>query len=84
MKDNLFAQLDFGAFKEYIASNVGTDVRQLEGSITRLVAYSTIMGGVEITLDLAIEALKDFINKVTVFTDADIEDNTPIPTTPQQ
>lgn len=48
---------------EYIASNVGTDVRQLEGSITRLIAYSTIMGGVEITLDLAIEALKDFINK---------------------
>ena len=48
---------------EYIASNIGTDVRQLEGSITRLVAYSTIMGGVEITLDLAIEALKDFINK---------------------
>ena len=48
---------------EYIASNVGTDVRQLEGSITRLIAYSTMMGGVEITLDLAIEALKDFINK---------------------
>ena len=48
---------------EYIASNIGTDVRQLEGSITRLIAYSTIMGGVEITLDLAIEALKDFINK---------------------
>ncbi len=48
---------------EYIASNIGTDVRQLEGSITRLVAYSTIMGGVEINLDLAIEALKDFISK---------------------
>ena len=48
---------------EYIASNIGTDVRQLEGSITRLIAYSTIMGGVEITLDLAIEALKDFISK---------------------
>ena len=48
---------------EYIASNIGTDVRQLEGSITRIVAYSTIMGGVEITLDLAIEALKDFISK---------------------
>lgn len=48
---------------EYIASNVGTDVRQLEGSITRLVAYSTIMGGASITLDLAIEALKDFISK---------------------
>lgn len=48
---------------EYIASNIGTDVRQLEGSITRLIAYSTIMGGVDITLDLAIEALKDFISK---------------------
>ena len=48
---------------EYIASNIGTDVRQLEGSITRLIAYSTIMGGATITLDLAIEALKDFISK---------------------
>lgn len=48
---------------EYIASNIGTDVRQLEGSITRLIAYSTIMGGVDINLDLAIEALKDFISK---------------------
>lgn len=48
---------------EYIASNIGTDVRQLEGSINRLIAYSTIMGGAEITLDLAIEALKDFISK---------------------
>ena len=48
---------------EYIASNMGTDVRQLEGSITRLVAYSTIMGGAKIDLNLAIEALKDFISK---------------------
>lgn len=48
---------------EYIASNIGPDVRQLEGAITRLVAYSTIMGGEKIDLDLAIEALKDFISK---------------------
>ena len=48
---------------EYIASNIGSDVRQLEGSITRLVAYSTIMGGAKIELNLAIEALKDFISK---------------------
>ena len=48
---------------DYIASNIGTDVRHLEGSITRLVAYSTMMSGAEITLDLAIEALKDFISK---------------------
>ncbi len=48
---------------EYIASNMGNDVRQLEGSVNRLLAYSTIMGGQEINLDLAIEALKDFINR---------------------
>ena len=48
---------------EYIASNMGNDVRQLEGSITRLIAYSAIMGGSEINLNLAIEALKDFISK---------------------
>jgi len=48
---------------EYIASNVGSDVRHLEGAITRLVAYSAIMGGEDITLDLAIEALKDYHNK---------------------
>ncbi len=48
---------------EYIASNVGSDVRHLEGSITRLLAYSTIMGGIDITLDLAIEVLKDYVNK---------------------
>lgn len=48
---------------EYIASNVGSDIRHLEGSLIRLLAYSTIMGGAEITLDLAIEVLKDFVNK---------------------
>ena len=48
---------------EYIANNIGPDVRQLEGSVTRLVAYSAMMGGERINLDLAIEALKDFISK---------------------
>ena len=32
----------------------------MEGAITRLIAYSTIMGGESINLDLAMEALKDF------------------------
>ncbi len=50
---------------EYIASNMASDVRQLEGAITRLLAYSTIMGGSEINLNLAIDALKDNINKGT-------------------
>ena len=50
---------------EYIASNMTSDVRQLEGAINRLLAYSTIMGGAEINLSLALDALKEFINKGT-------------------
>lgn len=46
---------------EYMASNIGTDIRNLEGSLNRLFAYSLMMGS-DIDLDLAIEALKDYIN----------------------
>ena len=48
---------------EYIASNIGPDVRLLEGSITRVIAYSAIWGEKKITLDLAIDALQDYVNK---------------------
>ena len=47
---------------EYMASNIGGNVRELEGAINRLAAYSTIMGGLPITLDLAIDALKEIIS----------------------
>ncbi len=46
--------------KEYIASNCVGDVRKLEGAITRVFAFATIMNDEAITLDLAIDALKDF------------------------
>ena len=49
--------------KEYIANNCTTDIRKLEGALTRVCAYATIMNGSEITLELAIEALKDYIGK---------------------
>ena len=48
---------------EYIANNIGPDVRSLEGAVTRLIAYSAMWGSKEITLDLAIDALTDFVNK---------------------
>ena len=47
---------------EYMASNIGTDIREIEGSINRLLAYGTMYGG-QITLPMAVEALKDLINK---------------------
>ncbi len=49
--------------KEYIASNCVGDIRKLEGAITRVYAYATIMNGSDITLELAVEALKDFFVK---------------------
>ena len=52
--------------KEYIASNCTSDIRKLEGAITRVVAFSTMMGGSFITLDLAIEALKDYFVKTII------------------
>ena len=53
----------------YIANNIGNDVRQLEGSITRLVAYSVIMGVTNINVEFAIEALKDFTKRNGASTD---------------
>lgn len=49
--------------KEYIASNCTSDIRKLEGAITRVFAYATIMNGSDITLELATEALKDYFVK---------------------
>jgi chromosomal replication initiator protein len=49
--------------KEYIASNCTSDIRKLEGAITRIFAYATMMSGSDITLDLAVEALKDYFVK---------------------
>jgi len=46
--------------KEYIANNCTSDIRKLEGALTRVFAYATIMNGSDINLDLAIEALKDY------------------------
>ncbi|MBQ9019525.1 MAG: chromosomal replication initiator protein DnaA [Bacilli bacterium] len=48
---------------DYIANNIGPDVRQLEGAINRLMAYAAMWGAKDINLDLAIEALKDAVNK---------------------
>lgn len=52
--------------KEYIASNCVGDIRKLEGALTRVFAYATIMNGSEINLELAVEALKDFFVKTIV------------------
>jgi len=48
---------------EYVANNFHSDVRQLEGALTRIYAYATMFNVAEINLEVAIEALKDYLNK---------------------
>lgn len=52
--------------KQYIASVCTTDIRTLEGAISRVLAYATIMSGSKITLDLAVDALRNFLGKSVI------------------
>ena len=47
---------------EYIANACPNDVRHIEGTINRLLAYTAMMMPTVIDLDFAIEALKDYVN----------------------
>ena len=53
----------------YIASNIRTNVRELEGALIRLVAHSSLIGA-EITLPYTQQVLKNFIDsqarKITI------------------
>jgi len=44
---------------EYIANSFDSDVRQLEGAITRVFAYALMMNKGVVTLDIAVDALKE-------------------------
>ena len=62
-----FMQNEFSEdVKDYIASNCSSDIRKLEGAITRVTAYAATMNEPTITLDLTIEALKDFFSKTVI------------------
>ena len=52
---------------EYIANINDSDVRQLEGAITRVFAYASMMNRGTINLDIAIEALKDKVSEKSVY-----------------
>ncbi|MGL4873981.1 MAG: chromosomal replication initiator protein DnaA [Clostridium sp.] len=46
----------------YIATKIKSNIRELEGALTRIIAYSSLTNRA-ITVDLATEALKDIISK---------------------
>lgn len=52
---------------EYIANNFDSDIRQLEGAITRVFAYSLMMNRGIVTLNVAIESLKDQLHDKSVY-----------------
>lgn len=52
---------------EYIANINDSDVRQLEGAITRVFAYALMMNHGIVTLDIAVDALKDKISERSVY-----------------
>lgn len=52
---------------EYIANNFASDVRQLEGAITRVFAYALMMNKGIIDLDIAVDALKDQLIDKSVY-----------------
>jgi chromosomal replication initiator protein len=48
---------------EYIATNINTNVRDLEGALNGLFAHAVMLGKIDITLDLAVEALRSYMKK---------------------
>ena len=46
----------------YIANSCDTDVREIEGAINRLQAYTAVYAPSNITLEFAMEALGDYVN----------------------
>ncbi|MBE6148774.1 MAG: chromosomal replication initiator protein DnaA [Firmicutes bacterium] len=56
---------------EYIANSCQNDIRFIEGTIKRLMAYTAMMVPEKIDLNFAIEALKDYLNK-NIYADSSI------------
>lgn len=59
LAENIFVPDDV---TEYIANNFQANIRNLQGALTRVIAYASLTGN-SITLDLAYDVLKDIIAK---------------------
>jgi chromosomal replication initiator protein len=59
----------------FIADKIASNIRELEGALNRVIAYSSLTEG-EITVDLAAEALKDILstNKAKVISSKTIQE----------
>ena len=61
LSENLPISIDDAAFS-YIANNIKSNIRELEGAFNKIIAYSRINTLNHITEELAADALKDFLH----------------------
>lgn len=57
---------------EYIANACPNDVRHIEGTINKLMAYTALMVPSKVDLNFAVEALKDYLDTGNIFADNSI------------
>lgn len=55
---------------DYIANNCGSDIRNLEGAVIRIVAYKAAFNIKEVTLEIAQEALQEFVPRTVYRTNS--------------
>lgn len=55
---------------DYIANNCGSDIRNLEGAVVRIIAYKATFNIPVVTLEIAQEALKEFVPTVVYSTNS--------------
>ena len=55
---------------DYIANNCGNDIRNLEGAVVRIVAYKATFNIPQVTLEIAQEALQEFVPKTVYRTNS--------------
>ena len=55
---------------EYIANNCGTDIRNLENSVLRLVAYKATFNIEKLTIEIAQDALEEFVTETVYKTNS--------------
>ncbi len=60
---------------EYIAENITANVRQLEGTIRKILAYQDLMGS-KLDIDTVIRAIRDLINTENIITPDEIIEET--------
>ncbi|MBQ8671020.1 MAG: chromosomal replication initiator protein DnaA [Alphaproteobacteria bacterium] len=49
---------------EFLAQKISSNIRELEGSLKRIIAHSQLLSGNEITIDMTQEVLKDILHSI--------------------